>query len=223
VAEDLRIRCVAFDFDGTLVDSNAVKRQAYFEAARPADPSGHLVAAVLAERPEGDRYEVLRVVAQRAAEAALLDPRCVDEAAARLIEAYTALVEAGQAERPERTGATSALLALGATRPLYVNSATPVDSLRRAVTRRGWQARFRDVLGRPPDKIANLRQVLAREDLVPAEVAMVGDQQRDLDAARTVGCAFVAVASDGNDFSEPVTLVADLGALPAMLERVRPC
>jgi beta-phosphoglucomutase-like phosphatase (HAD superfamily) len=55
VAEDLRIRCVAFDFDGTLVDSNAVKRQAYFEAARREDPSGQLVAAVLAELPQGDR------------------------------------------------------------------------------------------------------------------------------------------------------------------------
>jgi phosphoglycolate phosphatase len=223
VAEDLRIRCVAFDFDGTLVDSNAIKRQAYFEAARREDPSGQLVAGVLAGRPEGDRHEVLREVAQRAAEAALLDPRGVEEAAARLIAAYTALVEAGQAERPERTGATSALLALGVTRPLYVNSATPVDSLRRAVARRGWGGRFRDVLGRPPDKIANLRLVLAREKMVPAEVAMVGDQQRDLDAARAVGCAFVAVASDGNDFSEPVTLVSDLGALPAMLEGVRPC
>jgi phosphoglycolate phosphatase len=223
VAEDLRIRCVAFDFDGTLVDSNAIKRQAYFEAARREDPSGQLVAAVLAERPEGDRHEVLRAVAQRVAEAALLEPRCVEETAARLIAAYTALVEAGQAERPERTGATSALLALGATRPLYVNSATPVDSLRRAVVRRGWRGRFRDVLGRPPDKVANLRLVLAREKMVPAEVAMVGDQQRDLDAARAVGCAFVAVASDGNDFSEPVTLLSDLGALPAMLEGMRPC
>jgi phosphoglycolate phosphatase len=223
VAEDLRIRCVAFDFDGTLVDSNAVKRKAYFEAARREDPSGQLVAAVLAERPEGDRHEVLRAVAQRAAEAGLLDPRGMEETAARLIAAYTALVEAGQAERPERTGATSALLALGATHHLYVNSATPVDSLRRAVTRRGWAGRFRDVLGRPPDKIANLHLVLAREEMVPGEVAMVGDQQRDLAAARAVGCAFVAVASDGNDFSEPVTLVCDLGALPAMLEGMRPC
>jgi len=220
----MRIRCVAFDFDGTLVDSNAVKRSAYFEVARREDPGGRLVSAVLAERPQADRHEVLRVVAQRAAEAGgVLDPRRVEEAAARLIEAYTALVEAGQARRPERPGATPALLALGATHSLYINSATPGDSLRRALARRGWLGRFKGVLGRPLDKIANLRLVLAREEASPAEVAMVGDQQGDLDAARAVGCAFVAVASDGNDFSEPVALVSDLGALPAMLEGVRPC
>jgi phosphoglycolate phosphatase len=219
----MRIRCVAFDFDGTLVDSNAVKRSAYFEVARREDPGGGLVSAVLAERPQADRHEVLRVVAQRAAEAGVLDPRRVEEAAARLIEAYSALVEAGQAERPERTGATPALLVLGATHSLYVNSATPADSLRRAIERRGWRGRFKDVLGRPLDKVANLRLILAREAMSPAEVAMVGDQQRDLDAARAAGCAFVAVASDGNDFSEPVTLVSDLEGLPALLEDVRPC
>ena len=82
----MRIRCVAFDFDGTLVDSNAVKRSAYFEVARCEDPGGRLVSAVLAERPHADRHEVLRVVAQRAAEAGgVLDPRRVEEAAARLI------------------------------------------------------------------------------------------------------------------------------------------
>jgi phosphoglycolate phosphatase len=146
----------------------------------------------------------------------------VDEAAARLIAAYTALVEAGQAERPERTGATSALLALGASHALYVNSATPEDSLRRALARRGWLGRFKGVLGRPQGKIANLRLILAREGLKPAELAMVGDQQRDLDAARAVGCPFVAVASDGNDFTAPLDLVSDLVRLPAILEGM-PC
>src|SRR5689334_16353848 len=115
----MRIRCLAFDFDGTLVDSNAVKRSAYFEVARREDPGGRLVSAVLAERPQADRYEVLRAFAQRTAEAGARDPRWVEEAAARLIEAYTTLVEAGQAERPERSGATPALLALRATHALY--------------------------------------------------------------------------------------------------------
>jgi phosphoglycolate phosphatase-like HAD superfamily hydrolase len=222
VAEDLRIRGVAFDFDGTLVDSNAVKRSAYFEAVRGEDPDGRLVSAVLAERPEADRHEVLREVAQRARAAGRLGTWGVDEAAARLIAAYTARVEAGQAERPERTGATSALLVLGASHVLYVNSATPADSLRRALARRGWLGRFKDVLGRPKGKIANLRLILAREGLKPAELAMVGDQQRDLDAARAVGCAFVAVASDGNDFTAPLDLVSDLVRLPAILEGM-PC
>jgi phosphoglycolate phosphatase-like HAD superfamily hydrolase len=221
VTRDLRLRAVAFDFDGTLVDSNAAKRQAYFEAARPADPSGGLVAQVLDEHPRGDRHEVMRALAERAAAAGLLGPREVEAAAADLVAAYTAIVEAAQAERPETRGATFALAALAPAIALYVNSATPADSLRRAVARRGWLRHFRDVLGRPADKAANLRSILAREGLPPDEVAMVGDQQCDLEAARVVGCAFVAVASDASDFQDPVALLTDLATLPAALEGLR--
>jgi phosphoglycolate phosphatase-like HAD superfamily hydrolase len=213
---------VAFDFDGTLVDSNAAKRNAYFDVTGTIDPSGALVREVLADRAGADRHEVMRALAEAAAGAGRVRADRVNETAAELAAAYGALVEAAQAERPERPGASAALAVLGATRALYVNSATPEDSLRRAVHRRGWRERFRDVLGRPTDKATHLRAILAREGLAPSALAMVGDQQGDLDAARAVGCAFVGVASDGNDFQETVTLLGDLGLLAATLEARRP-
>ena len=58
------IKCVSFDFDGTLVDSNGIKKEAFFEITYPWDPSGEVVAEVYELWPLADRYEKTRKIAE---------------------------------------------------------------------------------------------------------------------------------------------------------------
>lgn len=219
------IRCVVFDFDGVLVDSNAVKRQAYSDIFYGFGQSGMAaVEAVLQTDTEDDRFGIIRAILLRLRDSPggeELD-RLVMEYAGR----YNAICEEHAALCPEISGASAALRTLAPKQPLYLISATPQDPLQRIVERRGWSAYFRAVLGRPATKQENLARVIQRERIDGSEIVFVGDGRRDLDAARTAGCRFVGVRNRFNDF-DPVglTMIDDLHRLPELIKpavEVRP-
>ncbi len=213
------VRCLVFDFDGVLVDSNAVKREAYFEALRPVGAPPSLVEKVVNDNRDGDRYVVIREVIRRlpgGGGAGEVAERRVEECADR----YNAICEEFTTTCREMEGASGMLARLSARYALYVNSATPEVPLRRVVERRGWRAYFRDVLGRPRTKAENLRDIIAREGLTPTEVVMIGDSAADLDAARACGCAFVGLRGDAFDTRE-VVVVERLAELERAIEKTR--
>jgi phosphoglycolate phosphatase-like HAD superfamily hydrolase len=200
-----RIRCIAFDFDGTLVESNAIKRRAFFEVfdAFPAGGSDKqadaetdreaVVERVLAENPDADRSGIVREVrAALVARGARSLPQPIS-----LVDAYTRLCEVRVVACPAVPGALEALEHLCQIYPLYLDSSTPEAALKRIVERRGWSPFFRAVLGRPADKVENLRTVAEREKLAPREILLVGDGPPDAAAAQEFECAFLGFERDG--------------------------
>lgn len=204
-----RIRCIAFDFDGTLVESNAIKRRAFFEvfdALPDAIPNGQpdeapdaelgrgaVIERVLAENPEADRSGIVRRV--RSALVAR-GARSLPQPSA-LVDAYTRMCEMRVVACPAVPGALDALEQLRDVYPLYVDSSTPQVALVRIVERRGWSHFFRAVLGRPADKVENLRHLAKREKLAPHEILLVGDGPPDAVAARKFECAFLGFGQEG--------------------------
>jgi phosphoglycolate phosphatase len=213
------IRCVVFDFDGVLVDSNAVKRQAYSDIFSDFGPAAAgAVEGVLRADTEDDRFGVIRAILT-----ALPDPPLgeqLDHLVTEQAERYNRICEEHAGTCPEVAGASAALNRLGRSYPLYLISATPQDPLRRIVGRRGWSAHFRDVLGRPATKRENLTRVMQREGIEGGAIVLVGDGRRDLEAARGAGCRFVGVRNPFNDFdSADLTMIDDLRGLPHLIEQ----
>jgi phosphoglycolate phosphatase len=216
--------CVVFDFDGVLVDSNAVKRQAYFDIFSPLGlRTVPTVEAVLDGDVDGDRFQLIRRILVRLREDdAHHLAGTLDSLVTQYAERYNDVCEEHAATCPEIPGASTALARLAVSHPLYVSSATPEDPLRRIVERRGWSRFFRDVLGRPRSKAENLRVIMKREGVDGGAVVVVGDGRRDLDAARMVGARFVGVRNTFNDF-EPgaLLLIDDLLDLSELIESAR--
>jgi phosphoglycolate phosphatase-like HAD superfamily hydrolase len=216
------IRCVVFDFDGVLVDSNAAKRQAYTDIFSGFGPPGATaVEAVLRADTEDDRFGVIRAILS-----ALPNPpnrEELDRRVAEHAERYNLICEEFTATCPEIPGATAALERLARSHSLYVISATPQEPLRRVVARRGWSAHFRGVLGRPAGKPENLARVMRGEGIDGGKIVFVGDGRRDLEAAQAAGCLFVGVRNRFNDFdSADLTMIDDLRSLPELIERPVP-
>jgi phosphoglycolate phosphatase-like HAD superfamily hydrolase len=207
--------CVVFDFDGVLVQSNAVKRRAYRDIFAAVPASQPVVDAVLGADTEDDRFGVIRSILRGLGQAT----SDLDAQVAQYAERYNGICEEHAATCPEVPGAAAALEQLSRRHAVYVVSATPEDPLRRIVARRGWTGYFRDVLGRPRTKRENLAKVMQRERIGPDGILFVGDGQRDLETARATGCRFLGVRNEFNDFDPSgVTMVDDLTSLRELTE-----
>lgn len=205
------IRHVVFDFDGTLVRSNHIKRQAFYDAAAELDGAAEILDALFTEGFDGDRYAVVEALARRLAERGItVEPE-------ELAADYTRRCRQGIAAAPEVPGATAALERLAAEDVrLYLVSATPQQALEEVVADRRLDRAFARILGAPPAKPAHLRALV--ESGVPVdELAIVGDGRDDQQAARAIGCRFVAVDDQPKDRLEAEVTVTDLRDLPAAL------
>lgn len=204
------IRCVVFDFDGTLVMSNAIKREGFF-AVTAAVAGGRAAMEALLADPPGDRYAIFAAFAARFG----LD-------AGELAEAYGAWCEAAILAAPERDGAAQLLARLKRDGiRIWINSATPEAPLRSVVAQRYPAGTFDGVLGGHGRKVPNLLAVMRSEGLGPEDLLMVGDGFDDRDAAAEIGCAFagldrgtLAARPDRGD------LIADLRELETLFDEV---
>lgn len=202
------IRCVVFDFDGTLVLSNDIKREGFFAAVAGYADGTPRMERILAS-PPGDRYAILRCFAEEAGGDA-------DQLAA----CYSAWCEEQILVCPERSGASQALDQLrSAGFRIHVNSATPTGPLRQLVARRYGKSSFDGIHGGLGAKLANLETIRLREHLLPAELTMVGDGIDDRDAAHTFGCRFIGVA--GGTLAAAKPDMALLDSLEGLWPRLR--
>lgn len=210
------IRCIVFDFDGTLVDSNAVKSRCFHTAIVAVDDPRAPAALAAALRAGGDRYAIFAAVAS----ALWRDPAAANAGARRLAAAYSRCCAEGVRRAAPRRGFRPTLAALHRRGiPLYVNSATPRVDLVPLLRARGMLASFAGVHGAPRDKLQNLRAVMRAQRLRPHQVAIVGDGADDHAAARSAGCRFVAIAPSVALAGKAPSILPDLRRLRPLLQK----
>ena len=215
------IRCVAFDFDGTLVDSNRIKHEVFFDVVADVSKSFEIMKSILLENP-GDRLEVFRHFVERSPNALASDtPAQMKHRVNALVAEYTQRCEDAITACPEVPGAGSLLTQLRQQGIIAaIISATPAETLALIVAKRGWSEAFRHVFGRPTGKSENLRRLASATNLRADEIVMVGDKQVDQKAAEDFGCHFVSVIAPDNDFvTSPSHGITSLDQLVELMDQ----
>jgi phosphoglycolate phosphatase-like HAD superfamily hydrolase len=179
-------RKVIFDFDGTLVDSNEIKRRAFDLLF--ADYPDHMQE--IQEYCHGHNHTIRGDKFRYVTEEILRLPY-TPERDRSLHELYEGLTTEGVVSAPEIPGATAFLRSLKSSPALV--SATPHDILLKILDRRGWRSLFDPVRGAPVDKADFLRGIRADVGCEPTRLVFIGDTEEDEKAAHVSGCTFVRV------------------------------
>ena len=180
---------IVFDYDGTLVASNAIKREA-FSAIFAGQET--VVSDVLRRNPSGTRWDTIRASLLESDARLATQTETLKVKVEELALQYDRIATEGAATCPERPGASEGLEWLKGKLPLYLLSATPQPSLECIVARRGWTTCFRAVRGVPAATKADvLKEFAAAENVHVRDVLMVGDSEIDRDAAYAAGTAYI--------------------------------
>ncbi len=189
-------KVIVFDFDGTLVDSNQLKYDAYFQLFHSDDLHKEIISEVLNEILEESRYVILREILKRI-DIEKINEDELEDRVQKLAYKYNNIVVNGTKHCKEKPDATVVLETLSKRYNLYLNSTTPETSLKDIIKHRNWECFFCDIFGYPNDKASVLLEIIRKESIDSDELLVVGDGKSDRDSADKVDCRFFPVFKDG--------------------------
>jgi phosphoglycolate phosphatase-like HAD superfamily hydrolase len=209
------VRGVVFDFDGTLVDSDRIKQDAFLRVSARL-PGGHVAAKELIEEGfRGTRGEFFAELSERLR----LPEHVRNSIVEKLTRYFTEMCEDEVSRAPQIKGAETTMDALHKMDiKLFVNSGTPTETLRSIIGKRGWTHWFMRVLGSERDKRVNLQDIMTNAYLVAGDTVVVGNKRDDQECARALGTWFVAVGEDEQwAYDRTMALLPDLASLPGII------
>ena len=211
------LRVIIMDFDGVVIESNAVKTEAFQQVfSRFPDYTEVMMAFHHAHVSVSRfaKFEHLIGLMGKHNDTDLMDSISVD---------FSNRVVQGILRVPLVPGAETFLNKATQRVPVYLASVTPAEELALILDRRGLAQWFRRVYGCPPwAKPDAIRDVVAREGILPQDVLLIGDSAGDQRAAQEAGVRFLARDS-GLIFHEPVpSCFADLNEIGIYIEELLP-
>ena len=188
----MAVKVIVFDFDGTLIDSNQLKHDAYYKLFPSDGFHKEIITEVLGEIFEESRYVILKKIVRRV-NSLIVNEYELDNRVQELATKYNNIVVDGAKHCKEKPGAKEVLESLSKRYNLYLNSTTPETSLRDIVKHRKWENYFCDIFGYPNDKVSVLLEIIRKETIDPDELLVVGDGMSDMDSSKRTGCKFFPI------------------------------
>ncbi len=199
------VKCVVFDFDGTLVESNEIKRKTFYEVTKDILGADTILDEILSSPDSGDRYSIFNSLISE-----LKITKEVFFDAVQLSDFYTRMCECRISSAPEIKGATKTikeLKRLGI--KVFISSATPEITLKKIIDMRDWKKMIDMVLGSPDSKTDHLQAILLENKLSISEIVYIGDSEVDKNSALLIGCKFIGIGRDWSRFSSKPPILLD--------------
>jgi phosphoglycolate phosphatase-like HAD superfamily hydrolase len=192
-----KIKAIVLDFDGVITDSNALKQKAFFDLFNDLD-SKDKMDYVLKNKLGRSRYEILREVFSRTGKKQSEIDNLVNE----YVVKYDDAVQAGIFSSGLFPGVLEFLEKFSEKYPLYLNSDTPEEALKKTAKNLGIEKFFKGICGFPATKEENLQKVIGETDAKGEEILVIGDGEVDYQSARAFNCRFIGIANDFNNWDD---------------------
>ena len=187
-------RAIVYDFDGTLVDSNPIKIEAFDVCFAQHRDRLDTIRAYCRGHHDIPRGEKFRHVVEQ-----ILGERYTPEVAADLHARFEQATTPRVIHAREIPGALAFVRSMRAGRFTALLSTTPHDSPLRVLEARGWVGLFERIQGSPVRKADWLRALRSERGLGAADLVFIGDTEEDRRAAENGGCAFVPVSAGSGE------------------------
>ena len=184
-------RAVVFDFDGTLVDSNDIKRRGFDHAFAEYPDRMQQIREYCYGSNHTIRGEKFRHVTEK-----ILGLEYTPDLDAHFHKRYADFTTESVIAAPEIPGAAAFVRSLQALHPALLSS-TPTAILLEVLRRRGWDDLFAIVQGAPVNKQAWLQGLQAVVRCEPRQILFFGDTDEDARSGAAAGCTFVRVGPQG--------------------------
>ena len=209
------IECVIFDFDGTLVESNEIKRNVFYEVTEDILGAKSELEKLLSDPSAGDRYNIFDSLIRN------LKPKLVRDVSSKyLSDLYTKICEDNIIQAQEISGTFQSLTELKKRKvKIFLSSATPTRALQRIIDMRGWTHLFDGIMGSPESKENHISSILISNHYSLSEIIYIGDSEVDQKAALSMGCKFIGIGKNSYRFdAKPSILLDNLEKLVSTLE-----
>ncbi|SDO38756.1 HAD family hydrolase [Desulforhopalus singaporensis] len=203
-----RLEAIFFDFDGVIVDSTAIKTEAFRTLFGAYD--NETVEKVLHHhRLHGGISRIDKIAY---AHSEIIGKPLTRPEVDRWAADYSGLV----VERVIATSLVAGVEQFFQKRPghlkIFLVSGTPEQELKHIVDKRNLAGFFDQILGSPTKKPVHIRHLLQRYDLDCSRCVFVGDATTDYEASRETGLDFIGIQSDV-DFPPGTVVLPDCSLL----------
>jgi len=179
-----------FDFDGTLVDSNVIKKEGFFRVIEKTQNSFMHMNETLGSSVK-DRSSIFHQYEKRMQESNL-----TVENYKLLTIKYSNLVDGLVSSAPQIKGAEKLLKTLkNNNKIIMISSATPKVNLKNIIKNRNWSKYFDVLSGMPMTKINFIKEIILKYNIKASEICVVGDGSDDMSSAEEYGCNFLPVGT----------------------------
>lgn len=185
------IKIVCLDFDGTIVDSNKIKDQAFEKIFSEWPHHRDFMMKWHYENNFIDRYGKFNFFVEQ-----ILKEKGNTDLKNKLINTFQILTEELIISCPFIKGANHFLNEISSTKPLYLLSATPSDNLLKILKKRKIFSLFDNIYGSPINKKKVIEYLIKKHNISSNNVLYIGDTQEDLDTARNIKINFILRKSD---------------------------
>lgn len=187
---DLNYSTFVFDFDGTLVQSDEIKKEVFIRVADKYG-GGEIIKNLLEGDFKGTRVDYFEETLKN-----LGVIRSGDRVVSEMVASFTEICEEEISNCSEIEGASDLLEHLKAEKiNICINSATPTSTLVKIVNNRGWNYYFDSIRGAETSKMENLEQIRKNKSAEKKDIVFIGNGQDDYQSALQYGVSFIAIGN----------------------------
>jgi phosphoglycolate phosphatase len=184
----MNYKAFIFDFDGTLIISNQIKIDAYYDIFKGSDVNYSIIESILKMHPELNRYDTISKILEKA--------NCGYNLAT-LSDIYNELVFEKIIKARNLNYAEELLEHLTSKDvKLFLSSNTPVIVLKEIINLKGWNKYFDRIYGFPDKKTDTIKQIIDEFKFETTDCLIIGDGESDRLSALTSNIDFYPITTN---------------------------